>query len=51
MTLQKGKEVDNKVEMPVKKTNQIVPVDIEDSPSEEKEEINSREYVPKAPFP
>ena len=37
--------------MPVTKANQIVPVNVEDSPSEEKEEINPREYVPKAPFP
>ncbi|KAH9792897.1 hypothetical protein KPL71_004332 [Citrus sinensis] len=51
MTLRKGKEVDNKVEMPVTKENQIVPVNAEDSPSEEKEETNPREYVPKAPFP
>ena len=51
MTLRKGKEVDNKVEMPITKENQIVPVNVEDSPSEEKEETNPREYVPKAPFP
>ncbi|KAH9686664.1 hypothetical protein KPL70_014445 [Citrus sinensis] len=51
MTLRKGKEVDNKVEMPVTKENQIVPVNVEDSPTEEKEETNPREYVPKAPFP
>ncbi|KAH9670818.1 hypothetical protein KPL70_017120 [Citrus sinensis] len=50
MTLRKGKEVDNKVEMPVTKENQIIPVNVEDSPSEEKEETNLREYVPKAPF-
>ena len=40
MTLRKGKEVDNKVEMPVTKENQIVPVNVEDSPPEEKEETN-----------
>ena len=51
MTLRKEKEVDNKVEMPVTKTNQIVPVNAENSPSEEKKEINARDYVPKAPFP
>ena len=51
MTLRKGKKVDNKVEMPVTKTNQIVHVNIEDSSPEEKEEINRREYVPKVPFP
>ncbi|KAH9667290.1 hypothetical protein KPL70_020978 [Citrus sinensis] len=51
MTLRKGKEVDNKVEMPVTKENQIVPVSVEDSSPEEKEETNPREYVPKAPFP
>ncbi|KAH9770105.1 hypothetical protein KPL71_012260 [Citrus sinensis] len=51
MTLRKGKEVDNKVEMPVTKENQIVPVSVVDSPLEEKEETNPREYVPKAPFP
>ncbi|KAH9680959.1 BED-type domain-containing protein [Citrus sinensis] len=50
MTLRKGKEVDNKVEMPVTKENQIIPVNVEDSPPEEKEETNPREYVPKAPF-
>ena len=38
MTLQKGKEVDNKVEMLITKTNQIVLVNINDSPSEEEEE-------------
>ena len=51
MTLRKRKEVDNKVEMPVTKENQIVPVNTEDSSPEEKEETNPREYVPKAPFP
>lgn len=50
MTLQKGKEVDNKVEIPVTKTNQIVPVNAEDSSSKEKKETNPREYVPKAHF-
>ena len=50
MTLRKRKEVDNKVETPVTKTNQIVPVNAEESSSEEKKEINPREYVPKAPF-
>ncbi|KAH9671232.1 hypothetical protein KPL70_017283 [Citrus sinensis] len=51
MTLRKEKEVDNKVEMHVTKENQIVPVNVEDSSPEEKEETNPREYVPKAPFP
>ncbi|KAH9801818.1 Endonuclease [Citrus sinensis] len=51
MTLRKGKEVDNKVEMLVTKENQIVPVNVENSPWEEKEETDPREYVPKAPFP
>ena len=51
MTLWKGKEVDNKVEMPVIKETQIVTVNVEDWQLEEKEEINPREYVPKAPFP
>ncbi|KAH9658353.1 hypothetical protein KPL70_023455 [Citrus sinensis] len=51
MTVDKGKEVDNKVEMPVTKENQIVPVSVEDSSPEEKEETNPREYIPKAPFP
>ena len=51
MTLRKGKEVDNKVEMPMTKENQIVPVSVEDSSPEEKEETNPREYVPKAQFP
>ena len=51
MTLRKGKEVDNKMEMLVIKENQIVPVNIEDSPLEEKEETDPREYVPKNPFP
>lgn len=51
MTLRKRKEIDNKVEMSVTKTNQIVPVNVEDSLSEEKEETNPREYVPTTPFP
>ncbi|KAH9705552.1 Endonuclease [Citrus sinensis] len=51
MTLRKRKEVNNKVEMPVTKENQIVLVSVEDSPPEEKEETNPREYIPKAPFP
>ncbi|KAH9705544.1 hypothetical protein KPL70_011915 [Citrus sinensis] len=51
ITLRKGKEVDNKVEMPVTKENQIVLVSVEDSSPEEKEETNPQEYVPKAPFP
>ena len=51
MTLLKGKEVDNKVEMPVTKTTQTVPINAEDSLSEEKKETNPRDYVPKAPFP
>ncbi|KAK9185186.1 hypothetical protein WN943_025540 [Citrus x changshan-huyou] len=51
MTLRKGKEVDNKVEMSVTKENQIVPVNVDDSPLEKKKETNPREYVPKAPFP
>ena len=46
MTLRKGKEVDNKVKMPVTKENQIIPVNVEDSSPEKKEET-----VPKAPFP
>ena len=33
------------------KENQIVPVNVEDSSLEEKEEINPREYVPKTTFP
>ncbi|KAH9752838.1 hypothetical protein KPL71_014866 [Citrus sinensis] len=51
MTLRKGKEVDNKVEMPVTKENQIVPVSVEDSSPDEREKTKPREYVPKAPFP
>ncbi|KAH9669188.1 hypothetical protein KPL70_021684 [Citrus sinensis] len=51
ITLRKGKEVDSKVAMPLTKTNQIIPVNVEDSPSEEKKETNPREYVLKAPFP
>ena len=46
MTLRKGKEVDNKVEMSVTKTNQIVSVNVEDSLLEEKEEANPREICP-----
>ena len=42
MILRKGKEVDNKVEMPVTKENQIVPVNVGDLPSKEKEETNPR---------
>ena len=51
MTFRKGKEVDSKIEMPVTKTTQIVPVNVEDSSSEEKEETNLREYVRKTLFP
>ncbi|KAH9801738.1 hypothetical protein KPL71_001135 [Citrus sinensis] len=65
MTVEKGKfpsqlvpnpkgvheAIDNKVEMPLTKENQIVPVNVEDSSPDEKEETNPREYVPKAPFP
>ena len=39
------------MEMPVTKENQILPVNVEDSPPEEKEETNPREYVLKSPFP
>ena len=37
--------------MLVTKTTQIVPVNVEDSSSEEKEKTNPREYIPKVPFP
>ena len=50
MMLQKGKKVDNKVEMSMAKTTQVVYLDSEDSPQKEKEENNSQEYIPKAPF-
>ena len=50
MTLRKGKEVDNKVEMSMTKTSQIVNVNVEESSSEEKEETNRREYILKASF-
>ena len=40
MTLRKGKEVDNKMEMPVTKENQNVHVNVEDSSPEEREETN-----------
>ena len=50
MTFRKGKEVDNKVEIPVTKANQIIPVNVENLSLEEKKETNLREYVPKAPF-
>ena len=33
------------------KENQIVPVNVVDSSPEKKEETNSREYIPKTPFP
>ena len=42
MTLRKGKEVDNKVEMTMTKENQIIPVNVEDSPSAKQEEIIPR---------
>ncbi|KAH9725250.1 hypothetical protein KPL70_007801 [Citrus sinensis] len=51
MTLQKIKEVDNNMEIPVTKENQVVLVNVEDSLLEEKEETNLREYIPKALFP
>ena len=37
--------------MSLTKENQIVPVSVEDSSLEEKEETNPREYILKAPFP
>ena len=51
MTLRKGKEVDNKVEMPVKKIAQVVPLESEDPLINEKEDSSPREYIPKAHFP
>lgn len=52
ITLRKGKEVNNKVEMSIKKsTTQILPLDFEESSPKEKEESSPREYVLKAPFP
>lgn len=50
MTLQKNKEVDNKVKMSVAKTIQVIPLDYEDSLSNKKEESNPQEHVPKAQF-
>ena len=37
--------------MSLTKENQTVPANVEDSPSEETEETNPREYVPKTSFP
>lgn len=51
MTLQKGKKIDNKVEMLVKKTIQVEPLDSEDSSPKEKDERSPREYILKATFP
>lgn len=47
MTLQKGKKVDNKVEMTVIKTTQ----EYEDLSTKEKRDNSPREYIPKAHFP
>ena len=47
MTLQKGKEVDNKVKMSVIKTTQ----ESEDLSTKEKKDNSPREYIPKIPFP
>lgn len=46
MTLQKGKEVDNKVEMSVIKTTQ----ESEDLSTKENKDNSPREYIPKVPF-
>lgn len=47
----KKAKVDNKVEMSVKKTTQVVPLNSEESSSKEKAESNLWEYIPKALFP
>ena len=51
MTLQKGKKIDNKAEMLVKKTIHVEPLDSEDSSPKEKDEKSPREYILKATFP
>ena len=49
MTLRKGKEVGNKMEMQVTKTTQIIPLDSGDSLPKEKKK-QPQEYIPKALF-
>ena len=43
MTLRKVKEVDNKVEMPLRKTTQIIPLEYEDPSTKDKEDSNPQE--------
>ena len=51
MTLWKNKEVDNKVDMPVTKMTQVVPLESEDPSTKEKEDSIPRECIPKTHFP
>ena len=51
MTLQKGKKVDKKVEMLVKKTTQVALLHSENSSLNEKKERSPQEYISKALFP
>lgn len=51
MTLWKVKEVNNKVEMSVAKTTQVVSLNSLDSLPKKKEESNPQKYVSKALFP
>lgn len=51
ITLRKGKEVDNKVEMLVKKTTHVIPLDSKESSPKEKGKRRAQKYILKAPFP
>lgn len=51
MTLQKGKKVDKKVEMLVKKTTQVALLHSKNSSPNEKKERGPQEYISKALFP
>lgn len=45
MTLRKGKEVDNKMKIPMRKTTQVVHIDFEDSLPMEKDESSLQDYI------
>ena len=50
MTLRKEKDVDSKMEMPVIKQNKIIPVNVENSPSDEKKKPTHENMFPKLHF-
>lgn len=45
ITFQKGKEIENKVKMLVKKTTKVKPLDSNDSSPKEKKDNNPQKYI------